>query len=100
MKGLQVHIGKKHGHGSPIPQFDGFSNDLVEYLFEYNAHEVCTDDDVIVVLNTDFHCTLDDEKIGKGDSLRHFDLQKISEGIYRVSAKDDEKIVNIFEILK
>ena len=40
------------------------------------------------------------DKIGKSDSLRHFDLRKISEGIYRVSAMDDEKIVNIIEIWK
>jgi hypothetical protein len=56
-----------------------------------------SDADVIEVLNTNFHCTLDDDKIGKSDSLRHFDSRKISEGIYRVSAMNDEKIVNIIE---
>jgi hypothetical protein len=37
----------------------GICNDLLEFLFSYKANEVCSDD----VLNTNFHCTLDDERL-------------------------------------
>ena len=36
----------------------------------WNPHELCSDDDVIEVLNTNLHCTIDDEQIIKSDSLR------------------------------
>ena len=72
-------------------QYNETYNDPAEYKFTFEAHEVCSQYDVIEVLETNLHCSLDGEKIGKDDTLRHFVIQKISEGIYKVTAKKQNK---------
>ena len=98
LNGMRIHIGKKHGQNdSPIPQLDGHHSDFLEYQFEFEAHEVCTDDDMIEVLNTNFHCTLDEKMIGKADPTRHFVLEKVTERAFKATIKDDQKIVKVIE---
>ena len=80
LKGLRIHIAKQHGqNSSPIPQVDGTSEENIEYEIILEAPKVCTDDDTEEVLNTNFHCPLDDKDISKSDVIRHFVLKKMCE---------------------
>ena len=39
------------------------------------------------------HCTLDKKMIGKADPTRYFVPEKVTEGAFRATIKDDQKIV-------
>ena len=105
VKGLKIHEGKQHRTKSPIPQLDGCCDNIVEYEFTLDAHEVCTDDDAVEALKTNFHCPLDDKLIDKTDPIRLFDVKKTSESLeenrilrkFRVFVKDDDDILKMIE---
>ena len=77
----------------------------IQYEIILEAPKVCTDDDTEEVLNTNFHCPLDDKDINKSDVIRHFVLKKMCETehdesiirVFRFSVKEDEAIVKMIE---
>ena len=77
LKNMRIHKAKQHKVGSsPIPQLDGAGSDFAAYEFTFEAHENCTDDDIVEALKTNFHCPLDDNKIEKNDPIRLFVVKK------------------------
>ena len=48
LKNMRIHKAKQHKIGSsPIPQLDGAGIDFAAYEFTFEAHENCTDDDIV-----------------------------------------------------
>ena len=78
---MKIHEGKQHGTNSPIPQLDGCCGNIVEYEFTLDAHEVCTDDDAVEALKTNFHCPLNDKLIDKTDPIRLYNVKKTFESL-------------------
>ena len=91
---------------SPIPQLDGAArSDSAVFEFTFEAHETCTDDDIIENLKTNFHCPLDDRGIEKDDPIRHFKIKKTSDifderKVFEVSTKEDKTATDLVESWK
>ena len=98
LKNMRIHKAKQHKIGSsPIPQLDGAGSDFAAYEFTFEAHENCTDDDIVEALKTNFHCPLDDNKIEKNDPIRHFDVKKTKDifkenKVFEVFAKENKTV--------
>ena len=98
---MKVHIEKEHKAitSSPIPQFDGEIGDTNEIGYELviNAHQVVTDEDIIEVIETNSHCTLDDKNIEKSDQLRHLIIQKMEKKVAK-KIENQNKDLKVFKI--
>ena len=88
-----------NGFPSPIPQIDGEigETDDIEYELVINAHQVVTDEDIVEVIETNFHCTLDDKKIEKSDPLRHLIIQKMEKKVAK-KIENQNKDLKVFKI--
>jgi hypothetical protein len=91
-----------------IPQINGTADGDAYYELKIEAHNACTESDVVEALEAKFYGTLDDENVEKNDPIRYIIVQhsnveshleneprKILN--YKVSVKENEIVGNIFE---
>jgi hypothetical protein len=88
---------------SPIPQVDGIADDEAHFVIQVDAHEKCTNDDVIESIEVNFSGHLDDKKVEKTDPVRNIRFREANKNLkevqneYRVTIKDDDLAVEILE---
>ena len=88
---------------SPIPQVDGTADDEADFVIQVDAHEKCTNDDVIESIEVNFFGALDDKKVEKTDPVRHIRFREANKNLdevqneYRVTIKDIDAAVEILE---
>ena len=91
---------------SPISQIDGTADDEAHFELTVEAHEKCSNDDVIEAITENFLGTLDDKKVEKTDPVRHLIIKEANKNLsevqksYRIAVKENELAVQIIEGLK
>ena len=91
---------------SPIPQLDGIvdereNDEKAHFELKVEAHEKCTNDDVIEAIQENFFGALDNKKVEKTDSIRHLIIREEDKGLvkiqdkYRIIVREDKVATDI-----
>ena len=73
-----------------IPQIDGLVDSDASYKLQIEAHDDCTEEEVLEALDANFHDTLKDKIKGDNKELNHLVIQNLNEE----SACENEKLMN------
>ena len=91
---------------SPIPQLDGIvdereNDEKAHFELKVEAHEKCTNNDVIEATQENFFGALDNKKVEKTDSIRHLIIREEDKGLvkiqdkYRIIVREDKVATDI-----
>jgi hypothetical protein len=77
---------------SPIPQLDGIvdekeNDEKAHFELKVEAHEKCTNYDVIEAIQENFFGALDQKKVDKTDPIRHLIIREEDKGLSKVQEK-------------
>ena len=87
--------------GSPIPQVDGNIDDDVTFELKVEAHEECSNDDIIEAIETNFYGTFDDQNKEENESFRSILIKNSDEEkVFKVIVKDSKLAMEIIESWK
>ena len=89
---------------SPIPQIDGTSDSNICFEFKVEAHDSCTNDNILESIEANFLGCLDDEKVDKDAPIRELSVKESKDTpanpnirIYEVKVMDNEIVKRIIE---
>ena len=92
-----------HSYAEKNPVISGVDDSKAHFEVKVEAHEKCTNKDVIEVIQENFFGTLDQKHVGKTDPIRHLIIREEKDelleipvqGKYRIVVRDDKLATDI-----